>query len=81
MSTPDLSIFKVPSGCVISRLPFSPEQLEIFNAVLKEDRDDYPNTRIASVVKEEWNISIKRTALSLHRREKCVCYDKPLEAK
>ena len=74
LSLPNLEIFRKKTGCIISTLPFSPEQRESFNAVMDEDQDEFPNVQIEDIVNNEWGINLKKTALSAHRRKKCLCF-------
>ena len=72
MSKPDLSAFRV--GLCVNSLPFSTEQREVFDDVMAEDKDEYPNAQILRVIQNDWKIPIKKTMLQTHRARECVCY-------
>jgi hypothetical protein len=75
MTKIDLSKFSVKKGCVVSSLPFTPEQKEIFDAVVaEEDTDEYPSAQIFRVVKNDWGINLTKTSLQSHRNRDCICY-------
>ena len=74
LSELDLDLFRVKTGCVISTLPFSPEQKELFDAVMDEDQEEYPAANIQRVMYDEWDINAKITALKNHRRKDCMCF-------
>jgi hypothetical protein len=59
---------------VISTLPFSPEQKELFDAVMDADQEEYPAANIQRVLYDEWGINAKITALKNHRRKDCMCF-------
>ncbi len=71
----NLEIFRVKNGCTIGTLPFSPEQRAIFDAVMEEESyEEFPNSRILEVLQDQWGLNAKKTALSVHRRKKCLCF-------
>lgn len=75
MSVPNIDVFRKKTGCIISTLPFSAEQRAAFDAVMDADQEEYPNVQIQEVVSKEWGIALKKTALSAHRRKKCLCFE------
>jgi hypothetical protein len=74
MSKPDLSAFR--KGQCINSLPFSPEQREVFDAVMEEDILEFPNAKALRVVNNDWGISLRKTMLQSHRAKECSCYRK-----
>jgi len=70
----DLSIFKTRTGCVIGNLPFTDEQRDLFDAVMEEDKDEYPTSNVLRILRDEWRLNAKITSLKTHRNKECICY-------
>ena len=74
LSQVDLSIFKSRVGCVISNLPFTEEQRDVFDEVMEENKVEYPTINVLRIMRDEWHLDARITSLKTHRAKECVCY-------